>query len=607
MLVQRPIHRPSSPETEFAESMYLPLAQSRFRTLKMYMDTAGLKIQSMVTYLDNGVVIVCSKNYEHESIHISVPPVYTTEVKHKTVIIGFAVTPRSSQYPYGVDTNTAVTTSGVTTYTGLTDLYDAMFPVFDDDHATMVISNTMLIDGAVVKHDEWFTETSPPDDNYGIITWTKADDSDVVTFSWCGWPGIAIGCSRSTTINGVTELDAQTTYSTYYTPLKDHYYYRGESRYTPGKVRGVAQAEFGTVCLTQVNYVQYDFVGFADSTANPIGQDWSYDNRTVASVDPVTHQTTYTYPSPPRTPAGMYGNYFDELWITASSGVKYLVNGKTREAVSGMTGSGSNTIDTMLRIGYRVSPLSNMPAWFSSDGLTAQEDAGTWQWSYSPMTAIQADDPVGAFTSSFAARGSAGSGQYTVKGYPDPWSITGNGAWYLAYMQTQHALINFTRNESSSFTRTTTNRNQSYTVYHEYVNPDFSIQSYYLGGVYALYIQTVSGQSLEDYTWTGVDTSNGGSASVNLSARCGTVTITAVGKCSGISRTTRLTATGGGYTHTTQYILPQGSWELGCYYWVYDPATAGNPVDGVRPSTYTQTYYTCSNALAAIATYTWGC
>ncbi len=298
---------------------------------------------------------------------------------------GIAVHPRSSLYPNGYNTQTE---KGLST--------TAMFPLYDDDHGSMLID----LEGSIATVDK-----NPDAENYGIFSWTN----DTNTVSWRGFPALTLGFPRTLKIEGVTQLDVQTNSATYYTPLGSQVYVAGESIPTPGKVRGAGYTSDGRlVVITTVNYTQYDFIGSTDATLNP---------------------------------RGTKGGYFDELYIEASAGTDYIVNGVVTKATEKTTNQQGIDIGNWLRIGYHDSPINNMPIWFSQDAKTAVEDFGTWSWTF---------DGNKTFTSSFTVRSAPVPQVKTVTPSPH-WSMVATGlSWELCHTLSKFCTIESTRNDSSA-------------------------------------------------------------------------------------------------------------------------------------------------------------
>lgn len=395
--------------------MYAGFAAAQFR--KFYQEATVLgKLNEWTRQitLANGVVITCRKSFNREDIFISVPKSsiegYTEKIKK---IHAFAIHPRTTEHPSGVDLKKTTVSAGTKTYTNLTGM--VTYSVVDDDHGTHTLwLNNSINNVPELASGEWVVaelcryyieqeyadgqtlRTKVDFENYGNISWSFSDH--VIT--WLGLPSLTVGIRREVSVEGVTDVDVQTDFATYYTPLRSHIYESGVKISTPGKVRGAGYDGSLLLIVTTVNYTQYDFVGSGEAGVNPVGLDWQYDNRTQ-STDPITGITTYEYPEIPTPHGGKKGNYFDELWVRVGSGT-YYVNGRLRTAEF-VTQEGSS-ITRWLRIGYRVSSIPNLHVWFTENKAEAQpnakDDEGIWVWSSSRIT-NPSNLPQGSFSSTF--------------------------------------------------------------------------------------------------------------------------------------------------------------------------------------------------------------
>lgn len=379
------------------------------------------KASPYIAWARNQWLLRAGKWYRHTGDCL-IEFVHTGEQGKITFIVdipsGFAVHPRTSHYQNGC--NTAVKTdSGAFGQSGNNDV---MFPLFDNDKGSFRIYE---------EDGKWLSEVAAPD-NYGVNHWLSEED----VIGWRGWPAITLGNSRETPIEGVTQFDVQTAFNTYYTPLLGAIYIGGEAVAVPGKVRGAGvTADGAKVLIVTVNYTQYDFVGFGDATVNPAGQDWLYDSG----------ETTI----PEHLKAGKVGGYFDELYIEAVTGIPYLVDGRKRYALSGATNQEGVSVDGWLRIGHRVSPVANLPVWFSADALWAEEEDGTWSWNYTATPDPDPTKPQGVFTSSFSARFAANN-TFVLQTSPHIAQFTVQpNVWGMAYMLNDHASITQSRRDET--------------------------------------------------------------------------------------------------------------------------------------------------------------
>lgn len=422
-------------------------------------------------------------------------------------VSGFAFHPRSTSYPNGINTDTE--TAIVVPY--------PMFPLYDDDKGTMVLEDS---DGSQVG--------VPDRDNYGVHAWSSEDE----TVSWRGWPSITLGLDREVAVEGVTQLDVQTAYNTYYTPLSSYIYSGGEKIATPGKVRGAGISDLGFVIVTTVNYTQYDIAGFADNSVNP---------------------------------EGGVGGYYDELYVQAGSGV-YVVNGVSQSPFVGITTQTGESLDGWLRIGHTISTVSNLGVWFSADAKTAECDEGTWSWSYSAISQVDGQfpeialpngtraRPQGVFSSTFTAR-PIDDNKYQVipgrslssnLGDPDQqqstasmWTKTGNLSWNLGYMQYAHAVCYMKYLMGGSRYIAVDNLNSDQIPLKYQTRPDPT--NYYID----VFFSGIVGQPIRftpmnfksgPYTWSGEvdvaeDTASATISYTYYAANCGTKTITVTDAC----------------------------------------------------------------------------
>lgn len=443
---------------------------------------------------------------------------------------GFAVHPRTDQYPYGANFQIG----SAENYEQLTTT--AMFPLYDNDNGTMRIFD---------NDDEWEAEIAEPD-NYGILPWT----SDDTAITWRGFPGITLGFSRDIQVEGVTVLDVSTMYATYYTPLASQYYKDGESLYTPGKVRGAGVSSDGTAIVTIVNYTQFDFVGNGTNEVNPNGLDWLYDNPGQSITD--------------ENKAGKVGGYYDELYVQKSG--TYYVNNRVRTSTLGTTNQDGQSVDGWIRIGYTTSSISNLSMWFSDDGKSAECDEGTWTWSYSDIAKVDGQypetvlpdgskaRPQGRFTSSFTAR-VVGEKKYLVTpgetisadlddqdqqhSTASMWNKSSNLEWYMSYMQSQFAIcqMNYEMGGERYIAVDNLNSNQIPLKYQTRPDPT----NYYID----VFRSPYPGQPIQltpqnfksgPYTWQGDVVVHEDTASATISyddytTQCGIKTVTVTDKC----------------------------------------------------------------------------
>lgn len=426
------IPTPTTPGMGSEEALYRGAALAQLRILKQQMQLGKLFIGNRKIKLDNGVEILCNIAGRHESVRVVLPdtvPAVSTKVAD-AVTHGFAMHPRTDQYPDGADFSSPLDGGG---YQPLD--YDTatsvMFPAYDDDHGTMLLYQ---------NNTAWRAKIQIPE-NYGILSWVSKDK----TVTWRGWPAITLAPGRTTSVEGVTSLDAQTSYNTYYTPLAPYLYVNGRKFPTPGKVRGAAMPTTGTVLVSTVNYTQYDIAGFSDNTINPDGQNWLYDNGLALL--------------PEANRPGNAGNYYDELYIKAASGTAYLVNGRVRYPFDGATNQSGDALNGWLRIGHKISPVTNLPVWFDAEGKRAVSEEGEWWWEYQPIALVDGEYPAvtlpdgsiarpqGSFTSGFTVRtGSANT--FTLQTSPAYRQFTpAANAWLKCFMINAHAMMTHSCND----------------------------------------------------------------------------------------------------------------------------------------------------------------
>lgn len=406
-----------------------------------------------------------------------------------TPLMGFAVHPRSSEYLNGVNTETNDPIP--TPY--------PMFPHYDDDNGTKLLS---------FNENSWVVEI-PDSDNYGLHAWLSEDE----TISWRGWPSITLGTSRETAIEGITQLDVQTAYNTYYTPLSSYIYSEGEKIPAPGKVRGAGISDLGLVIVATVNYTQYDIAGFANNTINPDGG---------------------------------IGGYYDELYVQVGGGT-YIVNGVQQTILTGATNQSGESLDGWLRIGHTVSSVSNLGVWFSVDGKTAECDEGTWTWSYTPGA-------NGVFASNFTTR-PIDNNKYQVtpgrtlssnledsdqqQSTASMWLKSSDLSWNLAYMQDAHAVCYMKYSMGGSRYIAVDNLYQDTIPLKYQTRPDpvnYYIDVFFSGIVGQPILFTPMNFKSGPYTWEGgvdvaEDTASATISYADYAANCGTKTITVTDAC----------------------------------------------------------------------------
>lgn len=293
----------------------------------------------------------------------------------------FATHPRSSHYTDGI--NYKQINEQTKRYAEL-DNNNSVFPLIDNDFGTLTIT---------VDENKNIDSVIPESDNYGINHWVNED----TIAGWRGWPAVAIGCSRSVNIPGLTEIDVATAYDTYYTPLSGKLYFEGISNPTPGKVRGAAVSAFGLVIITTVNYTQYDIAGAGDNMVNPDGIDWLYDNNATEI--------------PEELKPGKVGGYYDELYVLATEGLFYSVNGRKRSPLTGVTNQTGQSVSGWLRIGHIVSQIPNLPVWLDPTGLSGRGNDIELSWSYA---ADPSNETAGIFTSYITPITESGSHTKTI-------------------------------------------------------------------------------------------------------------------------------------------------------------------------------------------------
>lgn len=398
---------------------------------------------------------------------------------------GFAVHPRSSLYFNGINTETN---------TPIATLYP-LFPHYDDDKGTKLLS---------FNGESWGVET-PDSDNYGLHAWTSDDE----IISWRGWPSITLGVNRETSIEGVTQLDVQTQYNTFYTPLSSYIYIEGEKVPAPGKVRGAGVSDLGLVVVSTVNYTQYDVAGFADNAINP---------------------------------EGGRGGYYDELYVQVGSGT-YVVNGVELSAFAGITNQAGESLDGWLRIGYRVSPVNNLPVWFNSTGKQAVADEGVWDWSVSDRT----------ITSIFTARIDSIKHEYTVYGTPNPWRVTADTRWQSLFMHQSYGLITFYKEDNTNSTSDRITSDAQVNTYIQNIENGYITISIISPTVHHILAgDSYGGGPWEISGYKGSVLSQTTSKQqtfleLDVTGQCGTSVVTAIGSCTG-------------ETHTAEQVLPNGTW-----------------------------------------------
>jgi len=428
MITVPPQLRESTPDKEAIR------AEIQRCAYKSRMELGQLNTLTKRFIYNNGMEIVYRYCFGKEDVWVTLPVVEVKqlEVAAEETLHGFAVHPRTSLYPTGANFSktlpdgsyeklpTVITTErpdGSTYDTPIT----TMFPLYDDDKGTMAI---------VGEETEWESEVADPD-NYGIHAWTSEDE----TVTWRGWPCRTIGCGRETYVEGVTQGDVQTSFNTFYTPLFGNIYVDGEAIPVPGKVRGAGVSSVGKVFISTVNYTQYDFVGFGSNEVNPDGLDWLYDNPDEQITDD--------------NKAGKVGNYYDELYVEVTAGVPYTVNGRVRYATSVVANQDGTSVDGWLRIGHRISPITNLSVWFSADGKSTNEDGGSWSWTFAATPNADKEVSQGTFTSRFTERTDTAVHEYTVYGAPNPWKVVANTSWQTMYMLTKHGIVSYFRDDKT--------------------------------------------------------------------------------------------------------------------------------------------------------------
>lgn len=579
-----PVPTPTLLTVSAEEQQYRGFALSQLAILRRTMALGGLNSGTRTVELENGVVITCRKVFNQEDVFVST--VQAPEGEELAVVIllhGFAVLPRSADFPNGIDvTKTITALDGHKTFVAATNALP-MFPVFDNDHTTMLLWNT------VVRKDSTGSITStvpaifldhPPRENYGIISWVD----DISRFTWAGWPCITIAPDRTTSVDGVTELDVETSMSRFYTPLRSRFYVDGISYNAPGKVRGACRSDSWTLVATTVNYSQFDF---GTSDINPIGQDWQYDNKTSPfDPDPAI---------PDAIAIGKRGGYFDEIWAYVGTDEFYTVNGRLRKALQGVTNQNGASLDGWIRIAYVVSPVANLPCRFSSGGAVAISDYGDWSISYTdtPVPAIPPDGfdiskhSFGEFVCNFSAVTDTGVKQEVVTGSPDPWSVTSNGTWVFGRSHGGAAVTTTSRRDTTTtnIKPLTPEYNLVDVVYQRRPDPTvLYIDATGLPG--NIYHLTLAGAKSAPITWTGATAINDTVAHLDLNGVCGIITVTATDAC--------------GFSATRYIAAMSGKWGTADYSGYYDAlgnwSCSGNvsgywdtpiPPTGIDATTYT--------------------
>lgn len=321
----------------YEQSLYWGAAAAQLGILRNQMTLGGLNVGSRRVELANGVVIEAEICFNQQNVRV-VLPIVSESNRTKTIIytIGFAVHPRNSHFVDGFDFSKPSNGS----YLPLNNS-NAVFPLVDDDHGTVMM----------MVQDDTVTSAIPASDNYGVHHW----QGETGVVSWSGYPAIALGADRSAQISGLTNVDSITEYATYFTPLRNQYYYNGEAVPAPGRVRGAGMSKRGIVIVATINYQDGDGIGYP----NPVGQDWMYDNGATSI--------------PEGQQSGKIGGYYDELYL--QSDYALIVNGRVATSSGGW-----------VRVGYASSDVNNLPVWFDDDAMSAVSENVLLSWLYTAIT-----------------------------------------------------------------------------------------------------------------------------------------------------------------------------------------------------------------------------